>query len=297
MISAGFTANLTSNGAWWSAGFEIHKYNPSGAEVWSKRYDNLGGTADSVAADSAGNVYVSGSFNGTLDFNPDPRKSNYVSGAAGYSGGQAWNAYVLKLTSSGAFGWVSPFVAKTANSNSAIYGQSLALDGAGNVFVGGSYRGQVDVNPSATIDTRLPNLSTTDGYVAKLTTSGSLAWATPLGGVWLWGLCVDATGNAYATGTFSGVFTPGFGLPAVTTQGSNDVFLAKFTTSGDVAWATTFGGTDFELCYAVAVGTDGSIYLAGMFYATVDFDPDPVGTHSITNTKNGDMFLLKFLQS
>ena len=74
------------------------------------------------------------------------------------------------------------------------------------------------------VDTRLPNLSASDGYVAKLTPTGSLAWATPLGGATVWGLIVDTSGSDYATGTFYQVFTPGFGLPAVTTQGSNDVF-------------------------------------------------------------------------
>ncbi|MFO0892367.1 MAG: hypothetical protein U0790_24910 [Isosphaeraceae bacterium] len=295
VYSAGFTANLTSTGAWWASGFEIRKYSPSGAAVWDKRFNNAGGIADAVGTDAAGNVYVCGSFNGTLDFNPDPRKTSYVTGASGYSGGQAFNGFVLKLTSSGAFSRVSPFIAKASNSR--ISCQDLALDGAGNVIVGGTYSGQVDVNPSSSVDTRLPNLTTSDGYVAKLSSSGALSWATPLGGATVWGIDVDAAGSIYATGTFYETLIPGSGLPSVTTQGSNDVFLTKFNATGSVAWVSTIGGTGTDLCYAVAVGTDGSIHLAGVFYSTVDFDPDAIGTHQVTNTKFGDMFLLRLTQS
>ena len=87
VVSVGFTASLVSGGGWYSNGFEIRKYSATGAAVWAKRYDDLGGTADDVATDTAGNVYVCGSFNGTLDFDPDPRKTIFVSGGCGLLGG------------------------------------------------------------------------------------------------------------------------------------------------------------------------------------------------------------------
>jgi hypothetical protein len=299
VVSAGFSANLTSNGAWWANGFEIHRYSASGTPSWSVRYANPGGIADSVATDTAGNIYVSGSFNGTLDFNPHPRKTYYVSGAGGYSGGQAYNGFVLKLTSSGAFGWVSPFIARTGEqAGSAIYAQTLALDAGGNVIVGGSYRGQVDIDPNSKKDRRLPNISASgnDGYVAKLSPAGALLWAPPLGGGTVWDLAVDSSGGVYAAGDFHNEFVPGGGLPSVTSQGSSDVFLAKLTASGSVDWVSTFGGTSSELCYAVAVGDDGMISLAGAFRATVDFDPDPLVAHELTNSYYSDMFILKIRQ-
>ena len=57
-----------------------------------------------MKTDAAGNVYVGGLFRGTLDFNPDPRKTNSVTGGSGDNG------YVLKLTAAGAFGWVEPML-------------------------------------------------------------------------------------------------------------------------------------------------------------------------------------------
>jgi hypothetical protein len=89
VVSAGFTANLSSTGGWWTSGFEIHKFNPNGKAAWAVRYNNTGGTADDVATDAAGNIFVCGSFNGTLDFNLSRGKAAYVTGASGYPGGQA----------------------------------------------------------------------------------------------------------------------------------------------------------------------------------------------------------------
>ena len=175
----------------------------------------------------------------------------------------------------------------------------LALDAAGNIIVGGRYLGQVDFNPSTSVDTRLPNFATftTDGFVARLSPTGSLQWATPLGCAPVESLAVDTTGAVYATGSFYEPFVPGFGLPTVTSQGQTDVFVTKLTTTGAVDWAVTFGGTGTDDANGIAVDAAGNIYLAGYYYSTtVDFDPDPLGTHTLTNPSGSNMFSLKLRQ-
>jgi hypothetical protein len=296
VVSVGSTmAGHPGNGGY-STGFEIHKYSPTGATVWAKRIDNTGGSASSVATDQAGNVYLCGGFAGKVDFNPDPRKTNYVTGESG-PGSSGSNGYVLKLTASGAFGWVSPFVAKRAESpGSRVSVGDLALDATGNVIIGGQYVGQIDFNPSSKIDYRLPNIGAScDGFVAKLSPAGSLAWATPLGGATVNSVAVDTAGAVYATGYFfaTSPFTPGFGLPPVTSNGQEDVFVTGLTAAGSVDWAVTFGGTGSEYCGAIAVDATGTIYVAGTYVRTVDFDPEHPGTHVLTNPAYSDMFLLK----
>jgi Beta-propeller repeat len=291
VVSVGSTrAGHPLNGGY-STGFEIHKYSPTGATVWAKRIDNTGGSASSVATDQAGNVYLCGGFAGKVDFNPDPRKTNYVTGASG------GNGYVLELTAAGAFGWVSPFVAKTAESpGSHVSLNDLALDATGNVIIGGQYVGQIDFNPSPKIDYRLPNIgASTDGFVAKLSPAGSLAWATPLGGAVVDSVAVDTAGAVYATGSFfvTDLFTPGFGLPPATSHGRADAFVAALTASGAVDWAVTFGGTGDDAGRGIAVDAAGTIYVAGTYIYTVDFDPEHPGTAVLTNPSYTDMFLLK----
>ncbi|WZP00845.1 hypothetical protein EP7_002500 [Isosphaeraceae bacterium EP7] len=290
VVSVGTTATVASGGGSFTPnGFEVRKYGPTGTAAWTKRINGTNAEGTGVATDATGNVYLCGSFRGTMDFDPGSGKKEvtYVTGAAG-----AGNGFALKLTTSGSFAWVAPFVAKTAESpNSSAFCTDIAVDVAGDVVVGGYYGGQVDFNPSPTVDYRLP--SSGGGFAAKLSSAGALAWATPLGGAYINSLALDASGSVYLTGNFSQVFTPGFGLPSATSNGGSDVFVAQLSNTGAVNWAVTFGGTGSDNGYAVAVDSAGTVYVAGTYSNTVDFDPDPVATYELTNPAKGDMFLLK----
>jgi hypothetical protein len=296
-IATDAAGNVVWAGRTGTTGFEVRKYSPTGSAVWSKAIVNTGGAAGGVATDASGNVFVCGAFNGTVDFNPDPKKTAYVTGATAASG---VNGYVLKLTAAGVFGWVAPFVAKTAQSPDArVDFKDIAVDSAGSVIVGGRFRGQVDFNPSASVDTRLPYTGDPvgDGVVVKLSSGGALTWATPLGGGRLNAVAVDASGAVHATGNFGTTFTPGFGLPALTNNDGPDVFVTKLSASGAVLWASAFGGTLAVDAFGIAVDASGTIHLAGQYYGTVDFDPDSLTTHERTNPDYLDLFLLKLRQS
>ena len=144
--------------------------------------------------DASGNVFVAGSFSGTVDFDPSS-KTNYVSSGPNHAG------FVLKLDTNGKFGWVSPFVGQTVGSTSGYASaQSVALDGSGNVVVGGAYDGSVDFNPGSGTAT-LPTIG--GGFITKLNSSGGLVWARALessGTTFVYGLDVDTAGSIYATG-------------------------------------------------------------------------------------------------
>ncbi|WP_165253388.1 hypothetical protein [Paludisphaera soli] len=292
VVSAGWNADITSNG-WIASGFEVRKYSPTGAELWSHRFANRGGMSSHVDADAAGNIYVSGQFSGGLDFNPDPKRTNSVSGSYVVSAGTANNGYVLKLTAAGQFAWVAPFVAKT--SESAVAVNEFDFDPSGNIVVGGSYGGQVDFNPNSKVDYRLPTDSASvDGYVAKLSSAGAFVWATQLDNGRVRSLDVDGSGNIFTSGYFQGVFSPGFGLPSVTSNGDyHDVFVAELSSSGAVRWVVSFGGPDSEWQASIAVDDSGLVYLTGSYSGTVDFDPDPLGTSELVNPSYVDAFLLK----
>ena len=210
------------------------------------------------------------------------------------------NGYVLKLTAAGAFGWVSPFVAKTAESpDSCVFLADIAVDAAGNVVVGGYYQGQVDLNPSSSVDYRLPNPGPCNGFVAKLSSGGSLAWARQTGGDCVNALAVDASGAVYATGTFGAEgFTPGSGLPAVTSNGGSDVLrdqVHRLRHRG-LGLDVRRDRRRHRLRRSPWTPPARSTW-PGCYSGTVDFDPDPLTTHELTNTAYDDMFLLKLRQS
>ncbi|MGE0377212.1 MAG: hypothetical protein AB7I48_11215 [Planctomycetaceae bacterium] len=261
-------------------GFDLLKFNSSGTAVWSKTIAASAGVSSSMTVDSSGNVFLAGSFTGTADFDPGPKTKNQSSGPSSAS-------FAVELNSSGNFQWVSTFVGQTVGSTSGFSSaQSIALDGSGNVLVGGYYKYTVDFKPGGGV-VNLPAVG--GGYIAKLNSSGGLVWAKALesstissGGVR--GLDTDSAGNVYATGSFSGTIdlNPGSGSDIRTSNGGADMYVVKLATSGNYSWAETFGGPGFISVFDLAVGPGNTLHLAGYLSDTVDFDPDPLSTYIVS---------------
>ncbi len=180
------------------------------------------------------------------------------------------------------------------------------LDGSGNVIVGGNYEGTVDFNPGA----GTTNLPCTDyanqGFITKLNSAGALVWAKGLESSGslnvfedtnVYGLAVDAAGNIYATGGFSGTtdFDPGSGTYSLTTApDATDVFVLKLSSAGNFDWADAFGGTTGSgTGFGIAVNSAGTIYLDGYYSGTVNFSPDPNNPNWLTDP-NGTTYTSMF---
>jgi hypothetical protein len=284
-----------------TTGSDVLRFSPTGATSWSRwvntRYFFLGG--GDLAVSAAGNVFVTSSFFGTVDFDPGV-KTKYVSSGT-HMGQTDYGTYVLKLTSAGNFGWVSAFAGQAGSSGGHSSGQSIALDGGGNVIVGGIYDGQVDFNPGSGTTT-LP--TTGRAFLSKLNSGGGLVWARALESdntSFVYGLAVDAAGSIYATGTLNGTvdFDAGSGTQTRTTTGESDLYVLKLDAAGNFNWVETFGGTGSEVGFGVAVDPAGIVHLAGSYRsASVDFDPDPLTTYELVNPGTfGNFFLVRLLQS
>ena len=108
-------------------------------------------------------------------------------------------------------------------------------------------------------------------------------------------ITVDASGNIYNTGLFSGTvdFDPGAGIFNLTSAvGGTDVFIQKLDPSGNFIWAKAFGGTSTDQGNSITVDVFGNIYTTGFFSDTVDFDPG-AGTFNLTSAGNHDVFIQK----
>ncbi|MGI4823100.1 MAG: beta strand repeat-containing protein [Janthinobacterium lividum] len=139
--------------------------------------------------------------------------------------------------------------------------RATAVDADGNVFVTGSFTGQVTFG-----NTRLVSAGGSDVFVGKWNAAASTwAGATSSGGTSNdvgYGLAVSG-GSVYVTGQFFG--SAAFGSTTLTSQGSNDVFVAKYTDAGGSlapTWATRGGGTGNDIGYGLAV-SGGSVYVGG----------------------------------
>ncbi|MFL3663982.1 MAG: SBBP repeat-containing protein [Flavobacteriales bacterium] len=278
------TMNLTSAG--WEDIF-VSKLDASGNFVWAKR---MGATSDdrglSIAVDSSGNVYTTGYFVGTADFDPGAGTFNLTSAGLNY------DIFVSKLDASGNFVW-----AKRMGGTGSDIGNSIAIDSSGNVYTTGYFGGIADFDPGAGTF-NLTSAGSSDIFVSKLDASGNFVWAKNMGGASDDrgnSIDLDSSGNVYTTGYFQGTadFDPGVGIVNLTAAGlGNNIFVSKLDASGNFVWAKNMGGTNDEKGSSITVDDFGNVYTTGYFAGTADFDPG-AGTFNLTSAGGWDIFVSK----
>ena len=278
--------NLTSAG---SGDIFVSKLDASGNFVWANA---MGGPnydyGYSIAIDGSGNVYTTGDFDGTADFDPGAGVFNLTS--AGY-----YDIFISKLDASGNFVWANAMGGADSD-----YGYSIALDGSGNVYTTGEFSGTADFDPGAGVF-NLTSAGYGDIYISKLDASGNFVWAKAMGGAYFdrgYSIALDGSGNVYTTGFFEGTvdFDPGAGVFNLTSAGYGDIFISKLDASGNFVWANAMGGADTDCGSSIALDGSGNVYTTGIFEGTVDFDP-AAGVANLTSAGNYDIFVAKYFQT
>ncbi|MFT6923491.1 MAG: hypothetical protein ACJA1C_002506 [Crocinitomicaceae bacterium] len=277
--------SLTSNG------FQdvfVQKYDANGDFIWAK---SLGGSLDdfgySVAVDVSGNVYTTGAFEGTVDFDPGPGILNLTSSFS------ERDIFIQKLDASGNFLWARSM----GGGSGGDFGLCIKVDSGGNVYTTGYFRGgAVDFDPGPGT-TMLWSNGIDDIFIQKLNASGNFLWAKSMGSTgYDYGrsIEVDVSGNVYTTGSFEGTvdFDPGAGTVNVTSNGGSDIFIQKLDANGNFIWVKSMGGIYDDKGQSLTVDSGGNIYTTGEFYETVDFDPG-VGTTNLYTSTGYDIFVQK----
>ncbi|HRK53330.1 MAG TPA: FlgD immunoglobulin-like domain containing protein [Cyclobacteriaceae bacterium] len=108
----------------------------------------------------------------------------------------------------------------------------------------------------------------------------------------------DPSGNVYLGGYFTGEidFDPSSSQVLLNSVGNQDMFIAKYTSSGAYVWAKQLGTATQEQVKSLKIDDSGNIYVCGFFYGTVDFDPN-AGTFNMTSNGSSDGFLAKYNSS
>jgi PKD repeat protein len=276
--------NFTSSGL---SDVFISKYNSAGSYQWTKTIGSSNADVGyNLAVDGNGDVHVTGSFEGTADFDPG-------AGTATLLNVGSEDIFFAKYDGNGNYIW-----AKSVGSSSSDYGYGIALDINGNCYVTGYFNASADFNPGAGTNTLSP-VSGDDFFIAKYDANGNHVWAKGIGGSgndYSYNVAVDQNSDVFVTGFFEGTvdFDPSAGTNNVTSSGLDDIFFAKYNGSGTLQWAKNIGGTGtFDFGSNLAVSSTGDCYVTGRFTGTGDFDPG-AGTANLTSSGLSDIYFAKY---
>lgn len=249
------TGTLVSAGG--TDGF-VASFTPDGALRWARRVGSSGDDAAfGVAVDAmTGHVYVTGRFRDRAEFD----------GTFLTSGGES-DIFVASWTSAGMARWVRAYGVEGADA-----GYAVTTDAAGDVYVTGTFRGNVDFGGGA-----LEGTAGGDVFVLSLNTGGGHRWSRRFGGTPSragggtgYALTVSSDGSVYATGLFSG--SVDFGSDLVISAGNFDVFVESLAaSSGAHQWVRRFGAGNVDWGFGVVADAMGNVYFTGYFQGAVDF--------------------------
>ncbi|MBO13142.1 MAG: hypothetical protein CMJ68_20600, partial [Planctomycetaceae bacterium] len=150
----------------------VLKVASDGNGVWAKAFETTSGSGsdagEGIAVDASGNVYVTGIFDedDTVDFDPGP-------GTTAFTSDDTDDVFGVKLDSSGNLVWARQFESEGTYNP---FGNSVAVDGSGNVYFAGDFIGHMDFDPGSGEAWWFARtaMSRWDGYVVKLDSSGEL---------------------------------------------------------------------------------------------------------------------------
>jgi len=234
-----------------------------------------------VAVDAGGDVYATGYFVGTTNFNP--------AGTANLSSSGSADVYLAKYTTAGVYVW-----ALKIGSAGDDRGRAVTVDSNGDVYLTGTFTGTANFNPAGTY-----NLisSGTDIFVAKYTSAGAFVWALNIGSAGTdhgYDIVTGPSDTVFVTGDFTGTadFDP-VGTANLVSAGAEDIFVAKYTSAGVYVSAFNLGSTGTDIGQGIAVNpSNGNVHVTGSISATVNFNL--AGTYTLTSLGSGDIFLATY---
>jgi hypothetical protein len=261
-----------------------------GSYSWTKR---IGGSnselGNYITTDSSGNVYITGSFLGTVDFGQDFGTTDSKISAGSI------DVFLTRINSDGSYGWT-----KRMGGSWTDMGTGISTDSSGNVYITGYFRDTVDFGQDFGTTDPKTSAGLDDIFLTRINSDGSYGWTKRMGGTGVdWGfyITMDSSGNVYITGYFQDTvdFGQDFGwiVDPKTSAGSYDVFLTKINSDGTYGWTKRFGGpmADYGLC--ITTDSSGNVYITGYFEGTVNFGVDFGTTDTKTSAGFDDIFLVR----
>jgi len=279
--------------------------DPPLARLWATYYGgNNWESANSIATDSAGNIFVVGQTRSANFPTQNPGGGAYYQGTMAGSS----SAFILKFNKFGVRQWATYYGGSNWDA-----GLSVTTDNSGNVFVTG-YASSADFptyNPGGGAYYQGTNQGWDDAFILKFSNSGVRMWATYYGGGQTddaYAITTDNSDNIFVVG-YTGssanfpLYDPGGGAYYQSTFGGGtyDAFILKFSNSGVRQWATFYGGNGYDYIEFNSVAADrwNNIFITGRTTSTnlPLYDPGGGAYYQGTFAGQYDAFIFKFTNS
>jgi hypothetical protein len=273
----------------------VAKYTPAGKLLWAKQITtNLEGRAtakgDYALMETTDNgVFITGSFAGTVDFNPSPTATNYLD-AQGETA-----LFLLQLDSVGNF-----LSADQIGSENWYFLEPFDYFPDGSWISAWSFIYEIKIQYENQPKTLTPQYF--DFALCKLDKTNNIIWINQFGANGndnAHSVAIDQNTNEFiVTGSFGETmdFDPGSAVNELNPQ-TGRIFFAKYNADGNLLWAKNIGGKGIDNARKVVVNTDGEIFLAGWFQGAADFDPSSKAFILNSDTKSEyytDLFVAKY---
>ncbi len=285
----------------------IVKYDGSGNFLWAKGVEgNIYDIGKGIAIDGSNGVYITGEFEGLVNFNPGG-----IGGVVSSMGRR--DIFLAKFDTIGNYLW-----AKAWGGSGNEGASGIAVADSDNVYiVGAFFSDSIDLNPGGRGGTlKKPVPGSMNTLVAKYDGNGDFLWAKDIDFTLCHGgISVDASKNVYiAAYTLGEVINFGGGTfssrKTVDISGNEqvgvDMFLVKYNKNGDFLWVKGSGGITHEYGKDVAIDGSGNAYVTGEFNSyyiprtltimpnSADFNPGGSGGLLTALKSASDVFLVKY---
>lgn len=240
------------------------KYDSNFDLIWALQMGGINGDqATALAEDASGNLYLAGHYSGTFFYPTSNGLDSLVSQSQ-------LSVFLAKINSQGQLLWM-----KDIQGLGNEYAYGLSVNNQGQVALAGMLQGNISFDGLNTS----PNVANRGAFLAVYDSSGSYLWSQIIDGPSneFGYTCLAAdNGDFFLGGSYRNTvdFDPGPAGDSYTSQfGGNDVFLAKYNSSGQYQWVKVYGQNSFEGAFALDEDAAGNLYLAGEFSSLQDFNP------------------------
>jgi len=277
------TFNLTSQG---DTDVFLLKLDNDGEFIWAKSFGGTDGDiGDAVNVATDGDIYMSGRFRGTAQFNSTANNQFTSNGAT--------DVFVSKLNNSGEILWIKAFGGDYFEDSN-----TILTNADGSIYLSGTFGTTVAFSTN-TPETTFTSFGSIDAFILKYGQDGNLNWVKQYGGasadrinsIIKKGTHIYGIANIYGTADYD----PTEGEALFTPVGTGNTLLLDFNESGEFIWGGQIGNNMVE-GRAITVDNNYNIYATGLFDGLNDFDPGANVFEMTTVPELYDFFLLKLSQ-